>query len=382
MLSVGLPKENMDLEARVALVPKDVAYLIQNAPIELCVQEGAGVSSGYEDTAYARAGARLVSKQEAWAQSVVVKCKEPLEEEYALLQEGATLFSYLDLAYNKPLASMLVEKKILSICTETIAGPKHNYPILAPMSVLAGQLAAHLVQHYLLGLEHLPGVFGLGVMLGGLAGQARAKVVVVGGGVVGLEAARALSLMGARVVVLELNYAKLQDHPYTYLHHLEVLSVNEPNILYALEGAVGLVGAVLQTATATPKVILKRHLQKMQKGGVVIDVACDLGGCVESIRQTSHSNPLYLQEGLLHYGVPNMPGVVAKSSSIAYSHASMPYLLYFLQHGLKGFLQANTPIVANTLGGLSAYQGYLTQEGIARAFNLPFKSPHAVLEQL
>ncbi len=207
-------------------------------------------------------------------------------------------------------------------------------------------------------------------------------MVVVGGGVVGLEAAKVLSLMGAHVVVLELNYAKLQDHPYTHLHHLEVLSVHEENILYALEGALGLVGAVLQTATATPKVILKRHLARMQKGGVVVDVACDLGGCIETIHQTSHSNPLYLQEGLLHYGVPNMPGVVARSSSCAYSHASAPYLLHFLQHGLKGFLQANTPLVANTLGGLSAYQGYLTQEGIARAFNLPYKSPREVLAQL
>ncbi len=175
MLGVGLPKESMDLEARVALVPEDVAYLVQNAPIELCVQEGAGVLSGYSDEAYVRAGARLVSQKEAWGQNVVVKCKEPLEDEYPLLQEGATLFSYLDLAYNASLARMLVDKKILSICTETIAGPKGNYPILAPMSVVAGNLAAHLVQHYLLGLEHLPGVFGLGVMLGGLAGQRAPK---------------------------------------------------------------------------------------------------------------------------------------------------------------------------------------------------------------
>ncbi|MFC3847451.1 FAD-dependent oxidoreductase [Helicobacter baculiformis] len=382
MLAVGLPKESMDFEARVALVPEDVAWLLKNASIELYMEEDAGVLSGYSNEAYRRAGARLVSKEQAWGQSVIVKCKEPLEHEYTLLKKGSTLFSYLDLAYNASLAHMLVDRQILSICTETIAGPKNNYPILAPMSVVAGNLAAHLIQHYLLGLEHLPGVKGKGVLLGALAGEARAKVVVVGGGVVGLEAAKALSLMGARVVVLELNYAKLQDHPYTHLYHLEILSVHEENILYALEGALGLVGAVLQTATATPKVILKHHLARMQKGGVVIDVACDLGGCIETIHQTSHSNPLYLQEDLLHYGVPNMPGVVARTSSSAYSHASAPYLLYFLQHGLKGFLQADTPIVANTLGGLSAYQGYLTQEGIARSFKLPYKSAQEVLAQL
>ncbi|WP_104578716.1 NAD(P)-dependent oxidoreductase [Helicobacter felis] len=377
---IALLKESMDLEARVGLVPQDVAQLTPH--FSVFVEEDAGLKSGYSNEDYAKVGAHVVNQKKAWAQPVLVKCKEPLEEEYPLLQEGAALFSYLDLAYNKPLASMLVEKKILSICTETIAGPKHNYPILAPMSVVAGQLAAHLLQHYLLGLEHLPGVFGLGVMLGGLVGQARAKVVVVGGGVVGLEAAKMLSLAGARVVVLELDYAKLQNHPYTSLYHLEILGVSEENINDALEGAVGLVGAVLITATSTPKVILRRHLARMQKGAVVIDVACDLGGCVETIRQTSHSNPLYMQEGLLHYGVPNMPGILAKSSSIAYSQASFPYLLYFLQHGLKEFLQANTPLVANTLGGLSAYEGYLTQERIAQAFNLPFKSAQEVLAHL
>ncbi|WP_459177839.1 Rossmann-fold NAD(P)-binding domain-containing protein, partial [Helicobacter felis] len=178
---IALLKESMDLEARVGLVPQDVAQLTPH--FSVFVEEDAGLKSGYSNEDYAKVGAHVVNQKKAWAQPVLVKCKEPLEEEYPLLQEGAALFSYLDLAYNKPLASMLVEKKILSICTETIAGPKHNYPILAPMSVVAGQLAAHLLQHYLLGLEHLPGVFGLGVMLGGLVGQARAKVVVVGGGV-------------------------------------------------------------------------------------------------------------------------------------------------------------------------------------------------------
>ncbi|WP_205464548.1 alanine dehydrogenase [Helicobacter suis] len=380
MQSIGLVKESMDLESRVGLIPQDVAFLTHY--VSVLVEEGAGLMSGYSNEDYARAGATIVSHKKVWEQGIVVKCKEPLEHEYSLLQEGATLFSFLDLAYNKSLASMLVEKKILSICTETIAGPKNNYPMLLPMSVIAGQLAAHLIQHYLLGLEHLPGVFGKGILLGGLVGQVRAKVVVVGGGVVGLEAAKALSLLGARVVVLELDYAKLQNHPYTFAHHLEILGINEENIERALEGAVGLVGAVLITSTSTPKVILKRHLQKMQKGGVVVDVACDLGGCVESIHQTSHSNPLYLAEGLLHYGVPNMPGVVARSSSVAYSHASLPYLVYFLEHGLKEFLKANTKTVANTSGGLSAYEGYLTQENIAKSFDLPYKSVTEILEAL
>ncbi|BDQ28667.1 FAD-dependent oxidoreductase [Helicobacter ailurogastricus] len=377
---LGLVKESMDFEFRVGLVPHDVAQLTPH--FHVVVEKGAGLMSGYSDEAYAQAGAKIVGRAEAWAQSVVIKCKEPLEHEYALLQEGATLFSYLDLAYNKPLAQMFVDKKILSLCTETLAGPKNNYPVLAPMSVVAGQLAAHFMQHYLLGLEHLPNVFGLGLLLGGLSGQAKAKVVVVGGGVVGLEAAKFLSLAGARVVVLELDPLKLQEHPYKQLYHLEILAVHEENIQCALSGAVGLVGAVLVTATSTPKVILKRHLALMQRGGVVVDVACDLGGCVETIKQTSHSHPVYLQEGLLHYGVPNMPGVVAKTSSIAYSQASLPYLRYFLKHGLKGFLSANTKEVANTLGALSAYDGYLAQEGISKAFNLPFKSASAVLNSL
>ncbi|GMB93484.1 Alanine dehydrogenase Ald [Helicobacter bizzozeronii] len=382
MIAIGLPKESMDAEFRVALVPEDVAMLVQNANCQIFVEENAGLNSGYTNQQYQQAGAQIVPTKQAWDQPMILKCKEPLEHEYALLKEGATLFSYLDLAYNASLARMLVEKKILSICTETIPGPKGNYPILAPMSVVAGNLAAHFIQHYLLALEHLPGVFGRGVLLRGLAGEPQAKVVVVGGGVVGLEAARTLSVMGARVVILELDFAKLQDHPYTHLYHLEVLGVNEANIVYALEGALGLVGAVLQTATATPKVILRRHLKHMQKRGVIVDVACDLGGCIESIHQTSTSTPIYLEEDLFHYGVPNMPGIVAKTSSIAYSHASLPYVLYFLQHGLKGFLQAKDKVVAQTLGGLSAYGGYLTQEGIARAFNLPYKDPQEVLAQI
>lgn len=380
-MDMGLVKESMDLESRVALVPDDVALLTQRN-VNIVVEDGAGENSGYSNAMYEAAGAKIVDTKSAWEQDVVVKCKEPLEHEYSLPREGATLFSYLDLAYQKSLCEMLIEKKITSICTETIAGARNDYPILMPMSVVAGRLAAHLLQHYLLALEHVEGFWGKGVMLGGLSGVQRSKVVVVGGGVVGMESAKMLSQMGARVSVLELDYIKLQTHPYCSMYDLEILSVNEANIINALDGAVGLVGAVLLTASQTPKVILRRHLRYMQKQGVVIDVACDLGGCIETIHQTNHSNPVYVEEGLLHYGVPNMPGIVAKTSSIAYSNASVPYLLYYVEHGLKGFLQANTKIVANTLGGLSAHNGYITQEGIARAFNLAFKSPLEVLKEL
>ncbi|GAA9869340.1 alanine dehydrogenase [Helicobacter pylori] len=380
-MTIGLVKESMDLESRVALVPDDVALITQKG-VGVLVENQAGANSGYSNEAYESVGAKIVDSKTAWGQDLVVKCKEPLEHEYHLLKEKATLFSYLDLAYQKSLCKMFIDKKITSICTETIAGLKNDYPILAPMSVVAGRLAAHLIQHYLLALEHVKGFMGKGVMLGGLSGVQRAKIVVVGGGVVGMESAKVLSQMGAKVTILELDYAKLQNHPYYHLYDLEVLSVNEANIIQALSGAVGLVGAVLVTASQTPKVILRRHLKRMQKQGVVIDVACDLGGCIETIHQTSHSNPVYVEEGLLHYGVPNMPGIAAKTSSVAYSHASVPYLLYYLEHGLKGFLKASTKIVANTLGGLSAYNGYITQEGIAKTFNLAFKSPLEVLKEL
>lgn len=293
-MTIGLVKESMDLESRVALVPDDVVLIIQKG-VGVLVENSAGANSGYSNEAYESVGAKIVDSKTAWGQDLVVKCKEPLEHEYPLLKEKATLFSYLDLAYQKSLCEMFIDKKITSICTETIAGPKNDYPILAPMSVVAGRLAAHLVQHYLLALEHVKGFMGKGIMLGGLSGAQRAKIVVVGGGVVGMESAKVLSQMGAKVTILELDYAKLQNHPYYHLYDLEVLSVNEANIIQALNGAVGLVGAVLVTASQTPKVILRRHLKYMQKQGVVIDVACDLGGCIETIRQTSHSNPVYVK---------------------------------------------------------------------------------------
>ncbi|PAF47210.1 alanine dehydrogenase [Helicobacter sp. 12S02232-10] len=362
---IGIPKEIMNHEHRVGLIPSDVARLKQSdINHQILVQAGLGEEIGFSDAMYQEAGAKIVPEaKEVWEKSqLLVKCKEPLESEYKYLRKDMILYSFLDLAYSKELAQALVDSKITSICGETIPGPKNNYPILAPMSEVAGKLAAQLVAEYF--CTHRG---GRGILIGGCAGVPPAKVVVLGGGVVGMNAAKTLVGMGADVWVLDIDVHKVSSHPLVVSNKVKLLYATEEGIRTALKGADGIVGAVLVTATQTPKVIKREHLKLMNQGGVIIDVACDLGGCIETIHQTTHDDPTYYVDGILHYGVPNMPGVVAKTSSICYSNESMPYVLSIANKGWKEMLK-----MPGALEGLNAYDGKIGLKTVATAFGLPY----------
>lgn len=362
---IGIPKEIMNHEHRVGLVPSDVALLHKSNKQHLIyVENGLGNNIGYSNEDYECAGAKILSDaKQIWEKSeLIVKCKEPIESEFKYLHRDMILYSFLDLAYSKELADALVTSRVTSICGETIAGPKGNYPVLAAMSEVTGKFAA---QHTATLLATNYG--GRGVLIGGCAGVAPAKVVVVGGGVVGMNAARVLVGMGADVWVLDIDTQKLINHPLVLSNKVKLLYANEDSICQALSGASALIGAVLVTATATPKVIKREHLRLMQKGGVVFDVSVDLGGCIETSKQTTHDNPTYMEEGLLHYGVPNIPGVIARTSSITYSYESLPYITCIANNGWRQMLK-----MPGASGGLNAYDGKIALKSVAESFSLPY----------
>ncbi len=369
---IGIPKEIMNHEHRVGLVPSDVALLQQtNAEHIIYVEDGLGNTIGYTNEDYERAGAKIISNvKQIWEQStLIVKCKEPIESEFKYLRNDMILYSFLDLAYSRELATALVDSKVTSICGETIAGPKGNYPVLAAMSEVTGKFAA---QHVATLLATNYG--GRGVLIGGCAGVAPAKVVVVGGGAVGMNAARVLVGMGADVWVLDIDTQKLANHPLVLTHKIKLLYANEDSICQAMQDADAVIGAVLVPATATPKVIRRQHLRLMQKGGVVLDVSVDLGGCIETARQTTHDEPTYIEEGLLHYGVPNIPGVIARTSSITYSYESLPYIQCIANYGWKQMLK-----MPGAIGGLNAYDGKIALKSIATSFALPYIDTQSLL---
>lgn len=369
---IGIPKETMNHEHRVGLVPSDVRVLKQSNPKhEIYVENGLGNTIGYDNQDYKQAGAKILnSASEIWDNcEFIVKCKEPIESEYHYLRKDMILYSFLDLAYSKELAQALVDSEVTSICGETIAGPKNNFPVLAAMSEVTGKFAA---QHAATLLATNYG--GRGILVGGCAGVQPAKVVIVGGGAVGMNAAKTLVGMGADVWVLDIDTIKLANHPLVLNNKIKLLYANEESIQIALRDADVLIGAVLVTATSTPKVITRKHLALMNKGGVVFDVSVDLGGCIETSKQTTHDNPTYIDEGLIHYGVPNIPGVIARTSSITYSYESLPYVLKIANHGWKEMLK-----MPGAIGGLNAYNGKIALKSVAQAFNLPYINANDII---
>lgn len=369
---IGIPKEIMNHEHRVGLVPSDVARLKKSNPKhQILVQKSLGEIVGFTDKHYQEAGAEITDDVKGiWEKSeMIIKCKEPLESEYHYLRKDMVLYSFLDLAYSKHLAQALVDSKVTSICGETIPGPKGNYPILAPMSEVAGKLAAQLVAEFFCTNRG-----GRGILIGGCAGVPPARVVVVGGGAVGMNAARTLVGMGADVWVLDIDIHKVATHPLVIENKVKLLYANEEGINIALKGADAIVGAVLVTGNQTPKVIKREHLKLMNQGGVIVDVACDLGGCIETIKQTTHDDPTYFVDGILHYGVPNMPGVVARTSSICYSNESMPYVLSIANEGWREMLK-----MPGALMGLNAYDGKIGLKSVADAFNMPYIDPQTLI---
>ncbi len=367
-MKIGVPKEIKTLENRVAMTPGGVESLTKRGH-EVWVERGAGVGSGLADAEYEAAGARLVSAEEAWSAEMVVKVKEPLPEEYKYLRSDLILFTYLHLAASEELTRAMLESGVVGIAYETVQTPDGALPLLVPMSEVAGRMATQE------GAKYLEKSFGgRGVLLGGVPGVAPADVVILGGGTVGINAAKIAVGMGAHVTVLDVNHARLQYLDDVFAGRLTTLTSTEANIKKAIRYADVLIGAVLIPGAKAPHLVTREMIPTMKEGSVIVDVAVDQGGCVETIRPTTHAEPTYVIDGVVHYGVANMPGAVPRTSTFALTNQTLPYVLELAEKGLEALGED-----AALLKGLNTYHGRLTYAAVAEAFGLPYVPPEDAL---
>lgn len=328
-MQIGVPKEIKDQEFRVGLAPNNVRVLTDKGH-SVAVETSAGVGSGFSDLDYQQAGATIVPDAEAaWNQELVIKVKEPLAAEYDFIRKGQILFTYLHLAANKPLTERLIESGVTAIAYETVE-VNRTLPLLMPMSVIAGRLSVQFGARF---LERQQG--GRGVLLGGIPGVSPGKVTILGGGVVGTEAAKIAIGMGARVQVFDINVDRLNYLENLFGSRVELLYSNAAAIDAAIPNADLLIGAVLIPGKKAPTLVNRELVARMRPGSVIVDVAVDQGGCIETLRPTSHSEPIYREEGVVHYGVPNMPGAVPWTATQALNNSTLPYVVKLADMGIK-----------------------------------------------
>jgi alanine dehydrogenase len=370
-LVVGVPKEIKDNENRVSVQPDGVAELV-HAGHEVLVEKDAGTGSRFSDSEFAAAGAKLVaSADEVFAGAdLIVKVKEPIAAEYHRFREGQQLFTYLHLAADKPLTEFLMERKIDSIAYETVQTPDGKLPLLTPMSEVAGRMAVQAAAHH---LESPAG--GAGLLLGGVPGTPAAKVLIIGGGVSGTESAKIALGMRAIVRVLDTNPSRLAYLSDIFGGRLDLVVPNRARTAaYVAESDV-VIGAVLVPGAKAPKLVTREMIASMRPGSVVVDIAIDQGGCFETSRPTTHSDPTYVVDGVVHYCVANIPGAVARTSTLALTSATLPYLLRVAGHGVRAAVKAD-PSLAK---GLNTVDGKLVYQPVAEAHGLAYTDPATVL---
>ncbi|MFM6191986.1 MAG: alanine dehydrogenase [Planktothrix sp.] len=357
-MQIGIPKEIKDQEWRVGLTPGSVRVCCERGH-QVFVEMGAGVGAGFTDEDYTRAGATIVnSPVEAWCRDLVVKVKEPLSSEYGFIQKEQLLFTYLHLAADRELTEQLIHKGVHAIAYETVELPDGRLPLLTPMSIIAGRLSIQFGARY---LERQQG--GRGVLLGGIPGVKAATVVILGGGVVGTEAARVALGMGAKVQILDVNVERLAYLETLFGSSVELLHSHPSQIEESVPQADLLIGAVLILGKRAPKLVSRELVAKMRPGSVIVDVAVDQGGCIETLRPTSHSHPIYIEEKVVHYGVPNMPGAVPWTATQALNNSTLPYVLQLADKGLKA-LEFN-PVLAK---GLNVENHHLVHPAVREVF--------------
>lgn len=363
-MKIGIPKETLNNENRVALTPAGVNTLV-NAGHELFVEQGAGSGSNFTDNEYEDAGATIVpTAMEAWNQEMVMKVKEPTENEYDYLKEGLILFTYLHLASHKKLTQQLVNKKVVSIAYETVQLPNNSLPLLTPMSEVAGYMATQIGAQF---LEKTKG--GKGVLLAGISGVRRGKVTIIGGGVVGTNAAKIAVGLGANVTIFDLNPVRLKELNEYFGNSVNVLMSNPLDIADAIRESDLAIGSVLIPGAKAPVLVTEEMVKTMDEGSVIVDVAIDQGGnFATSDHVTTHDNPTYVKHGVLHYTVANMPGAVPRTSTIGLTNATVPYAL---QIANKGFKQAALDNEA-LLKGINTFDGHVTNEGVATSLQYDF----------
>jgi alanine dehydrogenase len=361
---VGCVKEIKTHEYRVGLTPSDVRSYITRGH-QVFIQRNAGIAAGFEDQDYKNAGAQILSTREEVFQKsdMIVKVKEPLSEEFPLFKKGQILYTYLHLAADRELTEALMAKEIKGVAYETIEDEHGQLPCLKPMSEIAGRLS---VQE---GAKYLEKTFGgRGVLLGGVPGVGRGKVGIVGGGVVGTNACKIAAGMGADVTILDINAERLAYLDDIFGSRITTLYSTEANIENVLRESDLIIGAVLLPGAKAPTLITREHLKFMKKGSVIVDVAVDQGGCVETIKPTTHDNPVYVIEDVVHYGVANMPGAVALTSTNALTSTTLPYGLMIADMGLEGACKTSEAVYK----GVNIYGGMCTYENVAKTFNIPY----------
>jgi alanine dehydrogenase len=369
---VGLPKEIKDNEYRVGLTPAGVRAL-SDAGHQVIVEKSAGEGSGFEDSLYHKAGGQIIdSADEIWASAeMIVKVKEPIEPEYRRMRAGQLLFTYLHLAPDRELTNQLLKRKVTGIAYETITDRKGGLPLLTPMSEVAGRMAIQVGAHY---LEKMAG--GRGILLGGVPGVPAARVVIIGGGVVGTNAAKIAVGMGSYVTIIDNNLERLRELDDIFLSKISTLASSAYMIHDAISNADLIIGAVLVPGAAAPKLVTRSMLKDVPNGAVIVDVAVDQGGCIETTHPTTHSNPTYYVEGVLHYSVANMPGAVPRTSTFALTNATLPYTLKLANKGFFEAIRSDSGLKA----GVNTYAGHCTYQAVAEAQGLAYTSIDALVE--
>jgi alanine dehydrogenase len=358
-MTIGVPKEIKIGETRVSMTPSLCRRCVALGA-KVIVEKSAGNSAGFTDAEYKAAGAVMASSAaKVWsAADLILKVKEPLPAEYPRMRKGQTLFTYLHLAAGPELARTLVKKEVLGIAYETVEGSDGSFPLLKPMSQIAGRLAIQ-IGAYFLQSQH----GGSGVLLGGIPGTLPGHVVVVGAGNSGAHAVQMAAGMGARVTVLDLDTRKLEALDIEYRGRIVTLMSNPANIETAVADADLLVGAVLIPAAKAPTVVTRKMISRMRPGSVIVDIAIDQGGCIESIHPTSHQEPVYAEHGVIHYAVPNMPALVGRTSTIGLTQATEPFVALIVQKGVERAL-AEHPGLAK---GVNTRGGRITCAAVAQA---------------
>jgi alanine dehydrogenase len=359
---IGIPKEIKDNEYRVALTPAG-AHTLTQAGHPILIESGAGEGSGFSDDEYIDAGAKTVpTNADAFRKAeMVMKVKEPLPEEYDLLSEGVLLFTYLHLAAEEELTHVLMESGATAIAYETVQLPDGSLPLLTPMSEVAGRMSVQVAAHY---LEKMRG--GRGKLLGGVPGVLPADVVIIGGGTVGTNATQMALGMGASVLILDISADRLRYLSEVLHGNLMTLASNPLNIAEAVKRADVVIGAVLLPGAKAPHLVTREMVKSMKLGSVIVDVAVDQGGCIETTRATSHSDPIFVVDGVIHYCVTNMPGAVPRTSTYALSNATLPYAVKLANRGFAEAVKEDSALAK----GVNIHKGYITCSAVAESFGL------------
>ena len=370
-MKIGVPKEIKTNENRIALVPAGAEVLVV-AGHDVLIQQGAGEGSGFADRNYMSVGARIApNAATVWREAeMIMKVKEPIRREWPRMRKGQTIFTYFHFAADEKLTRAHIDSGATCIAYETVELANRELPLLIPMSEVAGRMAVQEGAKY---LEKLYG--GRGVLLGGVPGVSPAKVVILGGGIVGINAAKMAAGMGAKVTVLDLSLERLRYLSDVMPANVTLIYSNRHNILEQISSADLVVGAVLIPGAVAPRLIRREDLKTMQPGSVIVDVAIDQGGCVETIHATTHQNPTYVVDGVIHYGVANMPGGVPRTSTLALTNATFPYALKLANLGWKRALRESIPLRK----GLNIVDGHVVYPAVAEAFGLPLKNVDSFL---